>query len=56
MSHPRRLSILTLLTLLPAIASAAAPAGIPAVTVSGAMERDMRYRWGSAGCRTLTWP
>ena len=45
MSHLRRLSILSLLMLLPAVASAAAPAGIPAVTVSGA---------GAGGGQTYT--
>jgi flagellar biosynthesis protein FliP len=44
-SHLRRLSILSLLMLLPAVASAAAPAGIPAVTVSGA---------GAGGGQTYT--
>ena len=36
MSRPRLLSLLAALTLLPAVAAAAAPGGIPAVTVSGA--------------------
>jgi len=35
-SRPRLLSLLAALTLLPAVAAAAAPGGIPAVTVSGA--------------------
>ena len=27
-----------------------------AVTSSGAIEREIRYRSGFSGCRTLTWP